>query len=434
VVSSLAAKEEALTVVVGNDGAPPELSSAMKESGKPHMAGRIEGQVVSRGTFLKSIGRGTALVAVAAGGVGVWRATDQGVFTTGEGPAYAAWNDWAGKSGGGPLNLVRAAILAANAHDSQPWLFHIGADSIDLRADVRRNLGTIDPLRREMHLSLGCALENLLLATAPHGYTYQLQLLPNQQDATQIATIQLRSGTAPISPLYAAIPKRHTNRGPYDTGRTAGAGTLHRLQALNTVPDIEIVWYASTAEKQAFSALTMQATTMFIGDRQQSIDDFAWWRGDWAELQRRKDGITLDAAGLSPVIRTLGKMLPPQTRSSNDQTWLDTTRNPQLSTPSAFGIIVARSPRTTRQWLEAGRLWQRMQLWATTEGLAMQPLNQTVERAEREQAAGLAPTITNGLTTLLPGPGWHAVMPFRIGYPTMDGLKSPRRPVGDVVV
>jgi len=127
-------------------------------------------------------------------------------------------------------------------------------------------------------------------------------------------------------------------------------------------------------------------------------------------------------------------MLPPQTRSSNDQTWLDTTRHPQLSTASAFGIIVARSPRNTRQWLEAGRLWQRMQLWATTEGLAMQPLNQTVERAEREQTAGLAPTITNGLTTLLGSSAWHAVMPFRIGYPTSDGLKSPRRPAGDVIV
>ena len=206
------------------------------------------------------------------------------------------------------------------------------------------------------------------------------------------------------------------------------------MQSLNTVPEIGIVWYAGAAEKTAFSAVTNQATKAFIDDKQQSLDDFAWWRGDWAAVQRKKDGITLDAAGLSPLIRTLGKLLPPQTRSSNDQAWMDNTRDPQLSTAAAFGIIVARSARNTRQWLEAGRFWQRLQLWASTQGLAMQPLNQAVERAEREQATGLRPTITNGLAALLPQRGWHAVMPFRIGYPTMDGLKSPRRPVGDVVV
>jgi hypothetical protein len=114
------------------------------------------------------------------------------------------------------------------------------------------------------------------------------------------------------------------------------------MQSLNTVPEIGIVWYAGAAEKTAFSAVTNQATKAFIDDKQQLLDDFAWWRGDWAAVQRKKDGITLDAAGLSPLIRTLGKLLPPQTRSSNDQAWLDNTRNPQLSTAAAFGIIVAR--------------------------------------------------------------------------------------------
>ena len=285
-----------------------------------------------------------------------------------------------------------------------------------------------------MHLSLGCALENLLLAAAPHGYRYELLLLPNPRDTAHIATIRLRQGAAPVSPLYAAIPKRHTNRGAYDTARAVGAGTLRSMQALNTVPDIAVVWYTGTAEKRAFSALMIRATEAFIADRQQSIDDFAWWRGDWAELQRTKDGITLDASGLPLLTRTFGKMLPPQTRASNDQAWLDNTRNPQLSTAAAFGMIVARRPRDRRLWLEAGRLWQRMHLWGTTEGLAMQPLNQTVERAEREQTAGLRPEIGASLQALLPGHGWHPLMPFRIGYPTIEALKSPRRPARDVTI
>jgi len=75
---------------------------------------------MSRGTFLKTSGGGIAQLAVAAGGAGTWRAIDQGVFATGEGPVYAAWGEGAGTSGGGAVDLVRAAILAAIAHDSQP--------------------------------------------------------------------------------------------------------------------------------------------------------------------------------------------------------------------------------------------------------------------------------------------------------------------------
>ena len=409
-----------------------ELSPAQHYSGTPHANAIPAGRAMGRGTFLKASGGGVVLLTVAAGGVGSWRAIDQGVFATGEGSAYAAWSEGAGTSGGGAVALVRAAILAANAHDSQPWLFQVAPDRIELRADVGRNLGVIDPLRREMHLSLGCALENLLVTAAPRGYRYELLMLPNPRDTAHIATIRLRPGTVPVSPLYAAIPERHTNRGPYHTARAVGAGTLRGMQALNTVPELAVVWYTGTAEKQAFSALMIRATEAFIADRQQSIDDFAWWRGDWAELQRKKDGITLDASGLPLLTRTFGKVLPAQTRASNDQTWLNNTRNPQLSTAAAFGIIVARRPRDRRLWLEAGRLWQRMHLWGTTEGLAMQPLNQKVERAEREQTAGLRPEIGGSLQALLPGHGWHPLMPFRIGYPTIEALKSPRRSARDV--
>ncbi len=71
----------------------------------------------------------------------------------------------------GPVNLVRAAILAANPHNSQPWLFHVTRTQIDLYADLQRNIGTVDPFLREMHLGLGCALENLLVAAPANGYT-----------------------------------------------------------------------------------------------------------------------------------------------------------------------------------------------------------------------------------------------------------------------
>jgi len=97
-------------------------------------------------------------------------------------------------------------------------------------------------------------------------------------------------------------------------------------------------------------------------------------------------------------------------------------------------MLVVHQPADNAQRVQAGRIWQRMHLWATSQGLAMQPLNQVVERADREQTAGLTRDFSGGVAAMIPQTGWHAVMPFRVGYPTVDALENPRRPAEDVVV
>src|SRR6185295_17648561 len=121
-----------------------------------------EANVSTRRTILR-LGAGAL---VAGGAAAAWRAWDQGVFSTGQGPAYEPWNTWNGAAPRSELRLVHAAILSANPHNTQPWRFRVRAESIELFADPARNIGAIDPFRREMHMGLGCALENLLQAAA----------------------------------------------------------------------------------------------------------------------------------------------------------------------------------------------------------------------------------------------------------------------------
>jgi nitroreductase len=363
---------------------------------------------------------GAGAVAGAAGLT--WRADDSGVYATGTGPAYAAWHRWQAAT---PevRNLVRAGVLAANAHNTQPWRFRIGPDRIDLFADPSRNIGTIDPLRREMDLSLGCALENLVLAGTPNGFATTVGLLPDPARPDHIARVDLRPATtAGDTALFQAIPHRHTNRGPYRTDRPVTAQTRESLAGLVVAEPTRLIW----PDRQAFGELTVRATEAIVADRQQADDDFVWYRTDWDHLQSTMDGITVDASGQPPFIRAAAKLMG-TSRQQNHDGWLRSTRDVQLPTAAAFGILATTDALDRTQRLRTGRIWQRMHLWATGQGLAMQPLNQAVERAERERTAGLAPTFGDALAALLPA-GWHAVMPFRIGYPTGEALPSPRRP------
>jgi hypothetical protein len=92
-----------------------------------------------------------------------------------------------------------------------------------------------------------------------------------------------------------------------------------------------------------------------------------------------------------------------------------------------------RDARERSQQLGAGRVWERMHLWATREGLALQPLNAAVERAAREAVLGNAPHFGRALAELIGDPGWQTVMGFRTGYPTHEGGRSPRRGLDEVL-
>ena len=160
------------------------------------------------------------------------------------------------------------------------------------------------------------------------------------------------------------------------------------LAGLIDVPDVELVWFTKARDKATFGALTTRATEAIIADPQQAGDDFAWYPADWAQIQAKKDGITIDPSGQSLLIRVLAKVLPVWRQQNNDG-WLSGTRDTQIPTAAAFGAVVVTDPLDPIQRLRVGRIWQRIQLSATASGLAMQPLCQVLERSDRERSAGL---------------------------------------------
>ena len=389
-----------------------------------------EGGRVTRGTFLK--GAGAALVLVAGGGA--WRAEERGVFGTGEGPAFEPWKEWRAEGEEGPLALVSAAILASNAHNAQPWVFRVGGSRIDLFADERRGIGAVDPFSREMHVGLGCALENLLLAARARGYEYRLTPTPDRSDPTFVARVDLSKGGEEISPLYEAIPERHTNRYAYDdASRPVPDATLQALGALNEDGSgVGVSWFATNAERRQVGGLLVEAAREITLDEDQSYDNGErWLRQGEDAIREHRDGLTLDTMGISGLALLAAKLLPAPSARSSNEFWLQSLER-QTSTAGAFGLLSVRDYGDTAQKLAAGRLWQRMHLWITKEGLAAQPMNQIHERADREVQLGTKPVFGEVLGGLLGDRTRRGVFTFRLGYPTRQARPSPRRAVEDV--
>ncbi len=381
---------------------------------------------------------GATLFLAAAGGMP--RAVDAAGRALPEGDAYSPWRPWNDPSiAGTPLALVAAGILAANPHDSQPWLFGVSANAIEIFADLTRNLGAMDAYLREMHLSLGGAIENMVLAAGPNGYAAELEVKPGSLAApteprtrVHVATVRLteRGRAAPDS-LYRAMPDRHTNRYAYDRDRALPEDWRDFAAHVGVGDDIGVFLFADGEPRRLFDAAVVEATEAVIADKAMIADSDRWFRASSAEIDAHRDGPTLDAAGLPFLTLTFARLFPVSPETSH-KAWLDQTRDVQVASAPVVGLIAVRDRYDRVGAIAAGRAWQRLHLSATAHGMAMQPLNQPIEMIDRERQAGFGATWAARMARLT-GDDWQATFSFRAGFASQMAPASPRRRLKDVL-
>jgi len=350
-----------------------------------------------------------------------------GFYPPAEGVAFEPWAPDPDETRPEVL-AASAAILAASPHNTQPWLFAIRPDAIEVHADPARNVGALDPLRRELHVGLGCALENLVLRAEAEGRRTDVRYFPGE-DPSHVATVTLTAGDPTPSALADAILRRHTNRGEY-LDAAPPAGLLEGLEAHATEDGVRLRFVVEREAKRAFRDATLEATRAILDDDEMRDASHLWYRHGPDAIAEHRDGVTIDATGLGSTQAAFGKALGRPSASNAGEYWMRATKERQ-STGAAF-VVVETEHATRSDELRAGRAYQRMHLWASNEGLGMQPLNQLAEMQDREEELGSEPRFTEMLAAFTNG--GRPQMLFRVGVPWDDGRRSPRRPLSWVTL
>lgn len=78
--------------------------------------------------------------------------------------------------------LLQYAILAPSTHNSQPWLFKIEQSKCKIYFDRNLLIPKGDPTTRDLHISIGCATENLFIAGSYFSMNPQVQFGPFGED------------------------------------------------------------------------------------------------------------------------------------------------------------------------------------------------------------------------------------------------------------
>jgi hypothetical protein len=318
--------------------------------------------------------------------------------------------------------LLHYAVLAPSAHNTQPWLFSVGDDGIELHADRTRALAVIDPEDRELIISCGAALLNLRVALRRFGFEDVVTVLPDPANGDLLARVAVRPEWAPSEEdrlLFAAITRRHTSRRRFEARSVPPA----LLTALEGEADDEGAWLqvmADTGAEKALAELIAGAEAMLWEDRRYRRELATW---TYQRRNRQRDGIPGYAQGLADLKSFLDPFAEHRAHGSRKDDGSLSSDNIQSESRVAPALVVLGTDGDApHDWLAAGQALERVLLRAQAEQVSASFLNQPIEVAE------LRPK----LCELLQRRG-HPQLILRLGYGT-ESRPTPRRSLHDVLL
>jgi hypothetical protein len=309
--------------------------------------------------------------------------------------------------------LVRCASLAASGHNSQPWKFALSEDQIELRPDLSRRLPSVDPEDRELWISLGCALENLLVAARASGHTPEVEY-PGTSD---VIRVRLTDAAPSEMAAFDAIFRRQNTRSEYD-GRPIRPHSFDQLQAVPLEPGIHVRYALKPADRKVVADYVYQGNVQQFGDKAFLRELSDWVRFNKREALASLDGLYAPCTGSPQVPRWIGQLvlsgIKPAPQGDADKKKLAT---------SSGAFVVASETESKTAWVRAGQVYERLALEMTSLDIRSAFMNQPIEVATIRSQFGTAIGLGSALPQLLVRFGYADLMP-----------RSLRRPVEQLLV
>ncbi|TKC01356.1 Rv1355c family protein [Pedobacter cryotolerans] len=279
-------------------------------------------------------------------------------------------------------NIIANGNKAPSGGNSQPWRWHFQNGLLHLFLEPSAAEAYLDPQHISSYLSLGTAIENVILAAAANNLEAVYHLTP-QLESNHIAYISFKPDyqiNKVQETLAAQINKRHTNR--KITPRTEIDQTA--IETLNiltqSIEGAKLKWITNPAIiKQIGETATLtDLLRMFIPE---AHEDFITREMRWSldEVTKTEDGIgihTLDLNNNDQVgIRLLkDKNMVAFLKQINGGSGFKRLTMSQFMSSSAIGLITMPNGEMS-SYIKAGIAAQKMWLGATSLDLQIHPVN-----------------------------------------------------------
>lgn len=310
--------------------------------------------------------------------------------------------------------LLQYAILAPSKYNIQPWRFSISEQDIKIWLDPSCWLTVSDPTQRELHISIGAALENLLIAAEHFGHRHEVNYFPETDRPDLIASVKLLPNGSPspfrkAEKLFYAIISRHTSRSVYEALAIPNVD-LSQIKNCCVEEEVELCLTDDFELKKKMDDMLVRADALqFINPAFR--EELKYWMKEGA----------FDASWL---IAKLGRLAAAYLNRDRGQPKADSN---VLKQAPFLGILCSMTDNRKAQ-VKTGQAFERIFLTAASLGVQIQPMTQVIEVPElREELKSLI-QFEYQFESCFPQ---HI---FRLGYGSREKSHAPRRSLNEVLL
>lgn len=317
--------------------------------------------------------------------------------------------------------LLSYAILAPSSHNTQPWLFSIDKNNINIIPNFNRSLPYSDRAYREIYISLGTVAANLEIAGKYLGLKTKITYLPDTEiDPVAIKLTfnqdkKQKTNNTEVENLFKEITNRKTIR--FKNEKTpVSKDIINQIIKTYNNKEPQITLITKDKTKDIISELMYQAIYKAYNDKVFKLELSNWLRPINTE---KEDGIPVYDAGipsrLTKHIEKIIQKVPAKTIAKQDA---------NLVKESTTLLIISALSDNKTSWLKAGLQLQYIWLFLTHKGIHLTPMAGIIESTPEQKELGKV--LFNNEKT----PVFFA----RIGYIKENVPTSPRLPVQSVIL
>ncbi len=274
--------------------------------------------------------------------------------------------------------ILYYASLAPSGHNAQPWSVRLDEGQVWIGTDSARWLPRVDPTNREVTLSIGAFVENLITAAPAHGFVADYEVV-----GTRPAADLIRVVLKPVARREVSLERMRARR-------TLRSGQLSReisttdVKALCADAGVQHVHFIPSRSKEGrlLADATLEANRLQTSrdDAQSELAD--WMRWTAADGRAHRNGFTPEALEITGFagwyVRRFMSRKGVLGKSFRRQS-LDRVRQ-QLAHYGGW-IIVTSEDEDVPALIDAGRRCERMWLQTRARSVAVHPMSQVLEEA-----------------------------------------------------